>query len=88
MFVGARVARQAAAGHEAVVISHRPPIGLTHRALRGNWQWHSPRRREVSVASLTSPHVNGARLTAITYIEPAGYLLPSARQTPEARACP
>lgn len=70
-------ARVAAAGHEAVIVSHQLPIWVTRRALEGRRLWHDPRRRECSVASLTSLHWDGDRLTGITYSEPAVDLLPA-----------
>ena len=84
MLAGVSAAREAADGHEAVVVSHQLPIWLTRRSLEGNRLWHDPRRRECSVASLTSLHFDGDRLTGITYSEPAGDLLPTTRQTPGA----
>ena len=66
----------AAEGHEAVIVSHQLPIWVTRQALEGRRLWHDPRRRECSVASLTSLHWDGDRLTGITYSEPAVDLLP------------
>ena len=79
-----RAARDAAEGHEAVVVSHQLPIWVTRQALEGNRLWHDPRKRECSVASLTSLHFDGEHLSGITYSEPAGDLLPGTRQTPGA----
>jgi broad specificity phosphatase PhoE len=84
MLVGIAAAREAAAGHEAVVVSHQLPIWVTRQALEGKRLWHDPRRRECSVASLTSLHWDGDRLTGITYTEPAADLLPDARVLPGA----
>ncbi|WP_199425008.1 histidine phosphatase family protein [Actinotalea solisilvae] len=84
MLAAVASARDAAAGHEAVVVSHQLPIWVTRSALEGRRLWHDPRRRECSVASLTSLHYDGDRLTGLTYSEPAGDLLPQARALPGA----
>lgn len=84
MLAGVGAAREAAEGHEAVVVSHQLPIWLTRQALEGRRLWHDPRRRQCSVASLTSLHFDGDRFIGLTYSEPAGDLLPTARQTPGA----
>ncbi|NCT91651.1 histidine phosphatase family protein [Cellulomonas sp. APG4] len=84
MLAGIAAARDAAAGHEAVVVSHQLPIWVTRQALEGRRLWHDPRRRECSVASLTSLHWTDGAFTGVTYSEPAGDLLPGARQVPGA----
>lgn len=84
MLAGIADARLAAAGHEAVVVSHQLPIWVTRQALEGKRLWHDPRRRECSVASLTSLHYEDDRLTGITYSEPAADLLPDAPTVPGA----
>ncbi|WP_188037131.1 histidine phosphatase family protein [Actinotalea sp. JY-7885] len=84
MLAGVAAARDAAAGHEAVVVSHQLPIWVTRQALQGRRLWHDPRKRECSVASLTSLHYDGDRLTGITYAEPAGDLLPRVKTVPGA----
>lgn len=84
MLAAVAAARDAASGHEAVVVSHQLPIWVTRSALEGRRLWHDPRRRECSVASLTSLHYDGDRLTGLTYSEPAGDLLPQARAVPGA----
>ena len=77
-------ARAAAAGHEAVIVSHQLPIWITRSALEGRRLVHDPRRRECSLASLTSLHYRGNTLETITYCEPAAALLPGASTTPGA----
>ena len=84
MLAGVTAARAAAEGHEAVIVSHQLPIWLTRQAFEGNRLWHDPRRRECSVASLTSLHFEGERYVGLTYSEPAADLLPGTRQTPGA----
>jgi broad specificity phosphatase PhoE len=65
-------ARAKAEGHEAVCVSHQLPIWTVRRFLEGKRLWHDPRRRECSLASLTSLLFEGERLVAIRYTEPAG----------------
>lgn len=84
MLAGIADARVAAAGHEAVVVSHQLPIWVTRQALEGKRLWHDPRRRECSVASLTSLHFEDDRLAGLTYSEPAADLLPDAPTVPGA----
>lgn len=65
-------ARDAAAGHEAVCVSHQLPIWTLRRFLEGRRLWHDPRRRQCSLASLTSLVFDAERLVEIVYSEPAG----------------
>jgi broad specificity phosphatase PhoE len=74
-------ARRLVAGHEAVVVSHQLPIWVARLAAEHRPLWHDPRRRECSLASLTSFEYEGDRLTAVVYGEPAADLLPGARKT-------
>jgi broad specificity phosphatase PhoE len=72
-------ARDAAVGHEAVIVSHQLPIWTTRRFAEGRRLWHDPRRRECTLASLTTLAFDevGA-LVAVEYTEPAASLLPLA----------
>ena len=83
MLAAIGAARQAAHGHEAVVVSHQLPIWVTRQALEGKRLWHDPRRRECSLASVTSLVFAGDDLT-IRYSEPCADLLPGARSVPGA----
>jgi broad specificity phosphatase PhoE len=65
-------ARAAAEGHEAVCVSHQLPIWTLRRFMEGKRLWHDPRRRECSLASLTSLLFDDETLVAIRYTEPAG----------------
>ena len=47
-------AREAARGHEAVLVSHQLPVWLARLAVEDRRLWHYPRRRHCSLASLTS----------------------------------
>jgi broad specificity phosphatase PhoE len=68
-------ARDAAAGHEAVCVSHQLPIWTLRMAIEGKRLWHDPRRRQCALASLTSFHFDGDRLVDIGYAEPAAHLI-------------
>jgi broad specificity phosphatase PhoE len=68
-------AREAARGHEAVVVSHQLPIWTARNALLGKRLWHDPRKRECRLASLTTLTYVGDELESITYSEPAVALL-------------
>ena len=70
-------AREAAAGHEAVIVSHQLPIWITRLSLEGRSFLHDPRKRQCTLCSLTSIHFSGDRVTAIAYSEPAGDLIPA-----------
>jgi broad specificity phosphatase PhoE len=69
---------QVARGHEAVLISHQLPIWVARLAAEHRSFVHDPRRRECSLASLTSLSYTGDRLVTVTYSEPAADLLPGA----------
>ncbi|MBM3688864.1 MAG: histidine phosphatase family protein [Actinobacteria bacterium] len=79
MHAAVRTARDEARGHEAVIISHQLPIWIARLKAENLRLWHDPRRRECSLASLTSLHFEGDRLAAIEYAEPAADLLPGAK---------
>lgn len=71
-------ARAKAEGRHAVVVSHQSPIWALRRHLQGKPLWHDPRRRECSLASVTTLTFEGTRLVAHDYSEPAAALLPGA----------
>lgn len=68
-------ARDAARGHEAVLVSHQLPIWTTALHLQGRPLVHHPRRRRCTLASITSLEFAGDELTSLTYSEPAADLL-------------
>ena len=74
-------ARRLAQGHEAVIVSHQLPVWTARSRLEGRHLWHDPRKRQCSLASLTSLTFLGDQLGSITYSEPAAALLPGARNT-------
>ncbi len=68
-------ARVAAYGHDVVLVSHQLPVWTVRNKIEGKRLWHDPRKRECSLASLTSLTYTGDDLTSITYTEPAAELL-------------
>ncbi|MFI1966958.1 histidine phosphatase family protein [Streptomyces pathocidini] len=78
-------ARDAARGHEAVAVSHQLPIWIVRSFAERRRLWHDPRRRQCSLASLTTFTYEGDRLVSVGYSEPArdlvpAHLLPGARR--------
>jgi broad specificity phosphatase PhoE len=71
-------ARELARGHEAVLVSHQLPVWVTRLSLENRRLWHDPRRRQCSLASLTSLRFEDDRLVGVGYSEPAASLLPGA----------
>lgn len=72
-------ARDAARGHEAVIVSHQLPIWVTRLSAEGRRLWHDPRRRECTLASVTTICFDRAdHMVGVEYDEPAGSLLPLA----------
>jgi broad specificity phosphatase PhoE len=67
----------AARGHEAVLVSHQLPIWIVRSAIEGRRLWHDPRRRECTLASLTSFTYEDDRIVAVGYSEPARDLVPA-----------
>jgi broad specificity phosphatase PhoE len=65
------VAREAAAGREAVCVSHQLPIWVTRRHAEGHRLWHSPTRRECALGSVTSFTYTGDQITSVSYTVPA-----------------
>lgn len=69
-------ARDAARGHEVVLVSHQLPVFVTRRAAEGRPMWHRPDRRQCALASVTSlvydETAGGDRLAFVRYSEPNG----------------
>jgi broad specificity phosphatase PhoE len=65
-------ARDAAVGHEAVLVSHQLPIEVARRKAEGATLWHRPDRRKCALASVTSLVYDGTTLLRVDYTEPAG----------------
>lgn len=77
MLAALAAARDAARGHEALCVSHQLPIWTARSFATGRRLWHDPRRRQCSLASLTSFTYHGDRLVSVSYEEPARDLLPA-----------
>ena len=70
-------ARDAAAGKDAICISHQLPIWILRSAIESRRLLHDPRKRECTLASVTSIHFDDDGLiSGLTYSEPARHLLP------------
>ncbi|GAA1940493.1 histidine phosphatase family protein [Nocardioides hwasunensis] len=69
-------ARDAARGHEAVVVSHQLPIWTTRLFLEKRSYLHHPKHRQCTLCSLTSVVFDGDRMVQVRYSEPAGDLIP------------
>jgi broad specificity phosphatase PhoE len=77
MMAAVNDAREAAQGHEAVVVSHQLPIWITRLHVEKRSFVHNPRSRQCTLCSLTSFHFVGDRLAQVSYSEPAGDLIPA-----------
>ncbi len=78
MAAAARAARDAAReigpSAEALCVSHQLPIVCARRFAEGKRLFHDPRRRQCSLASVTSLTFDGDAITAVEYSEPAASL--------------
>ena len=72
MLAAVHRARELAAGHEALCVSHQLPIWTLRRYVSGQHLWHDPRRRQCALASLTSLVFDDGELVQLRYTEPAG----------------
>lgn len=62
-------------GGEVLMVSHQLPIWTLRSFVEGYPLWHDPRKRECSLASLTTLAFDGFTLADVAYSEPAGDLL-------------
>jgi len=69
-------ARDAARGHEAVLVSHQLPIWIVRSYVERRRLWHDPRKRQCTLASLTSFTFQGDKIVSVGYSEPARDLVP------------
>ena len=69
-------AKDKARGHEAVVVSHQLPIWIVRSYVERRRLWHDPRRRQCTLASLTTFTYRGDRIVSVGYTEPARDLVP------------
>ncbi|MCL2784614.1 MAG: histidine phosphatase family protein [Propionibacteriaceae bacterium] len=61
---------------EAVIVSHQLPIWVTRLLVEGRHLWHDPRKRQCTLASITSFHIEDGLITGFEYAEPVRHLLP------------
>jgi len=70
-------ANKAASGKDAIVVSHQLPIWILRSAIEGRSMLHDPRKRECTLASVTSVHFDDeGMISGTSYTEPAKHLLP------------
>jgi broad specificity phosphatase PhoE len=78
MLAAVFAARDAAKGRDAIVVSHQLPIWILRSAIEGRRLLHDPRKRECSLASVTSVHFDDdGMISGTSYSEPAAHLLPT-----------
>jgi broad specificity phosphatase PhoE len=70
-------ARDAAGGREAVCVSHQLPIWVVRSWAERRRLWHDPRRRQCTLASITSFTFDGTEVVSVGYGEPAIDLVPA-----------
>ena len=77
MSAAVEAARKAAAGKDALLVSHQLPIWILRSSVEGRPFLHDPRKRECSLASVTSLHFDASgKIVGLSYSEPASHLLP------------
>jgi broad specificity phosphatase PhoE len=75
VLAAARRARDLAPpGTEAVCVTHQLPVVVARRAAEGQHLFHDPRKRQCSLASVTSFTFSGEDVVGIDYAEPAAAL--------------
>jgi broad specificity phosphatase PhoE len=80
MLEAAQAARELVRGHEVVLVSHQMPIWMARLATEHKRLWHDPRKRECSLASITSISYEGDTVVSVAYAEPSRDLLPGAQK--------
>ena len=77
MLKGLFAARDAAGGKDAICVSHQLPIWILRSAVEGRRLLHDPRKRECTLASVTSFELDSeGMISSVSYLEPAKHLLP------------
>ena len=77
MLKGLFTARDAADGKDAICVSHQLPIWILRSAVEGRRLLHDPRKRECTLASVTSFELDSeGMISSVSYSEPAKHLLP------------
>jgi broad specificity phosphatase PhoE len=76
MLAAMNAARDVADGQEALIVSHQLPIWTVRCFVEGRRLWHDPRKRQCTLASLTTFTYDGPKIVSVAYSEPAADLLP------------
>ena len=77
MLAAVFAAHKAANGKDAICVSHQLPVWILRSAIEGRRLLHDPRKRECTLASVTSIHFDdNGEISGTSYSEPAGHLLP------------
>ena len=71
-------ARDEARGRDALIVSHQLPIWTARSAVERRRFAHDPRKRQCTLASLTSFRYEDDQVVSVAYHEPARDLLPAA----------
>ena len=71
-------AEAAGPGGQALIVSHQLPIWMMRSHAEGRRLLHDPRKRECTLASITSIRLVDGRIAGVGYAEPAAHLLPAA----------
>jgi len=70
-------AHESGNGKDSICISHQLPIWILRSAIEGRRLLHDPRKRECSLASVTSIHFDTDNvISGVTFSQPAKHLLP------------
>ena len=70
-------AHEAAGEKDAICVSHQLPIWIVRSAIEGRHLIHDPRKRECTLASVTTVHFDDENMiSGVSYSEPARHLLP------------
>jgi len=73
-------ANKAANGKDAICVSHQLPIWILRSAIENRRLLHDPRKRECTLASVTSVHFDyEGMISGLSYSEPARHLLPETK---------
>ena len=77
MLAAVFAAKDAANGKDAICVSHQLPIWILRSAIENQRLLHDPRKRECTLASVTSIHFDSdGVISGTSYSEPARHLLP------------
>lgn len=77
MLAAVFAAKDAAKGKDAICVSHQLPIWILRSAIENRPLFHDPRKRECTLASVTSIHFDSdGVISGTSYSEPARHLLP------------